>query len=140
MPVAAAVASARAVQADAGKAKARLSRAHVDIDATRADVGRLAGQVAGLAAIEKPGLFASGNKRQSHKLRKQNAERARALAAEADRIAAMSGSLSDIGALEANLSRLRSLRSQVSELLAGSNAALKALAKPDKKADATDKK
>ena len=140
VPVAAAVASARAVQADAGKAKARLSRAHVDIDATRADVGRLAGQVAGLAAIEKPGLFASGNKRQSHKLRKQNAERARALAAEADRIAAMSGSLSDIGALEANLSRLRSLRSQVSELLAGSNAALKALAKPDKKADATDKK
>ena len=140
VPVAAAVASARAAQADVSKVKARLSRAHVDIEATRADVGRLAGQVAALTTVEKPGLFAGGNKKQSFKVRKQNADRARALAAEADRIAAMSGSLSDIGALEANLSRLRSLRSQVSELLAGSNAALKALAKPDKKSDATDKK
>jgi TolB-like protein len=139
-PVAAAVASARAAEAEANKLKARLSRAHAEIDTTRADVGRLAGQVAGLAAIEKPGLFASGNKKQSHKLRKANAERARALAAEADRLAASSASLNDIGALEANLSRLRSLRSQVSELLAGSNAALKALEKPDKKAAPTDKK
>ena len=140
VPVAAAVASARAAQADASKAKARLSSARVEIEATRADVGRLAGQVAGLAAIEKPGLFASGTKRQSHKLRKQNADRARALAAEADRIAATSGPLSDLGALEANLARLRSLKSQVSELLAGSNAALKSAAKPDKKSDASDKK
>ena len=96
-------------------------------------------QVAGLAAIEKPGLFASGAKRQSYKLRKENAERTRALAADADRIAATSSPASEFGELGASLSRLQSLKSQVANLLASSNAALKSGAKTDDKAKATDK-
>ena len=140
MSVGAAVASARAAAADTDRLKERLSRTHAEIEAARADVGRLAGQVAGLATIEKPGLFASGTKKQSFKLRKDNAEKARTLAAEADRIAATSGSVNDPGQLQASLTRLQSLRSQASSLLASSNAVLKAKGKADDKAGAPDKK
>ena len=136
-PVGAAV---RAAEADTSRLKERLSRTHVEIEAVRADVGRLVGQVAGLAAIEKPGLFASGTKKQSYKLRKDNAERSRSLAAEADRIAATSGPVNDLGQLQASLTRLQSLRSQASSLLASSNAALKSAGKADDKAGAPDKK
>ena len=136
-PVGAAV---RAAEADTDRLKERLSRTHLEIEAVRADVGRLVGQVAGLAAIEKPGLFASGTKKQSYKLRKDNAERSRTLAAEADRIAATSGPVNDLGQLQASLTRLQSLRSQASSLLASSNAALKAKGKADDKEGAPDKK
>ncbi len=136
-PVGAAV---RAAEADTDRLKERLSRTHAEIETVRAEVGRLVGQVAGLAAIEKPGLFASGTKKQSYKLRKDNAERSRTLAAEADRIAASSGPVSDPGQLQASLARLQSLRSQASSLLASSNAALKAKGKADDKAAAPDKK
>ena len=140
-PVGAAV---RAAEADTDRLKERLSRTHVEIEAVRADVGRLVGQVAGLAAIEKPGLFASGTKKQAYKLRKDNAERSRTLAAEADRIAATSGPVNDLGQLQASLTRLQSLRSQASSLLASSNAALKSKGKAednaDDKAGAPDKK
>ena len=138
--IASASASARAAAADTDKLKARIASSHVEIEAARADVSRLAGQVAGLATIEKPGLFASGTKRQSFKLRKDNAVRARALAAEADRIAAASSSISDAGELGAILARVQGLKSQAASLLAASNAALKAAAKPDDKAKAPDKK
>ena len=134
MPVAAAVATARAsAAADTNKLKDRLARSHAEIESARGDVGRLVGQIAGLATVEKPGLFASGTKRQSFKLRKDNAERARALAAEADRIAATSGSFNEPGALDASLSRMQGLRSQAAGLLAASSAALKSAAKPDDK-------
>ncbi len=138
--VAPAIASARSAAADTDRLKERLARAHVEIETARGDVGRLAGQVAGLATAEKPGLFASGTKRQSFKLRKDNAERARALAAEADRLAASSASVSDAGELAAVLARVRNLKSQVATLLAASNAALKAAAKPDDKTKAPDSK
>ena len=81
--------------------------------------------------MEKPGLFASGTKRQSFKLRKENAERGHALAADADRIAASSSSASESGELGASLLRLQSLKSQAANLLASSSAALKSAAKPD---------
>ena len=139
-PVSSAVASARGAAADTDKLKERLARSHIDIATAQADVGRLVGQVAGLAALEKPGLFASGAKRQSHKLRKENAERARALSADADRIASTSSAVSDLGELGASLSRLLGLKSQLANLLASSNAALKSGAKPDDQAKATDKK
>lgn len=139
-PVTAAVASARAAAADTSRLKEQLARSHMAIETTHADVGRLAGQVAGLATVEKPGLFASGTKRQSYKLRKENADRARALAADADRIAASSSAVSDAGELGSSLSRLQSLRSQIAGLLASSNAALKSAAKPDDKAKESDKK
>ena len=140
LPVTAAVAAARASTADADKLKERLSRSHAEIETARADVGRLAGQVAGLATVEKPGLFASGTKKQSYKLRKQNADQSRALAAEADQIAASSGSVNDAGQLQASLSRLQSLKSQVASLLAASNAALKSGGKADEKPAAPSKK
>ena len=140
LPVSSAVASASAAKANTDKLKQNLARAHVEIEGARAEVGRLSGQVAGLAALEKPGLFASGTKRQSYKLRKDNAERARALAADADRIAATSGPVNEAGELGARLSRLQSLRGQAASLLASSNAALKSAAKPDDKAKAPDKK
>lgn len=124
-PIAAAVASARSAEADVGRQKERLARSHVEIENVRGEIGRLSGQVTGLTAIEKPGLFASGSKRQSYRLRKDNADRARALAAEADRTAAAAGSLNDAAGLEATLARLRGLRSQVSSLLSASSAALK---------------
>ena len=139
-PVTAAVASARAAAADTSRLKEQLARSHMAIETAHADVGRLAGQVAGLAAIEKPGLFASGAKRQSYKLRKDNAEHARALVADADRIAASSSALNDAGALGSSLARLQSLRSQAAGLLASSTAALKSAAKPDDKANGPDKK
>ena len=139
-PVTAAIASARASTADADKLKERLARSHAEIESARADVGRLAGQVAGLATIEKPGLFASGTKKQSYKLRKDNAERARALAADADRIAVTSGPVTQPGELAASLSRLQSLRSQAAGLLSASTAALKSGGKTEDKAGAADKK
>ena len=139
-PITPAIASARAAAADTDRLKERLARSHIEIEAARGDVGRLAGLVAGVAALEKPGLFASGAKRQSFKLRKENAERARALAAEADRIAASSSSVSDAAALGASLSRIQGLKSQLAGLLAASNAALKSGAKPDDKAKVPDKK
>ena len=139
-PVTPAIASARAAAAETDRLKERLARSHVEIETARGDVGRLAGQVAGLATVEKPGLFSSGAKRQSFKLRKENADRARALAAEADRIAATSSSVSQPGELAAILARLQGLKSQAANLLATSNAALKSAAKPDDKAKPTDKK
>ena len=140
LPVSAAVASASAAKANTDRLKQNLARSHGEIDTARADIGRLAGQVAGLALVEKPGLFASGTKRQSYKLRKDNAERARALAADADRIAAASGPVNEPGQLGANLSRLQSLKGQVAALLASSSAALKSAAKPDDKPGAPVKK
>ena len=141
LPVAAAVATARAAAVtDTNRLKDRLARSRFEIESARGDVSRLAGQIAGLAQAEKPGLFASGTKRQSYKLRKDNAERARALAAEADRVAAMSGSVSEPGALDANLSRMQGLKSQAAALLGASSAALKSAAKPDDKAGAPAKK
>ena len=139
-PVTPAIASARAAAAETDRLKERLARSHVEIETARGDVGRLAGQVAGLATVEKPGLFSSGAKRQSFKLRKENADRARALAAEADRIAATSSAVSQPGELAAILARLQGLKSQAANLLATSNAALKSAAKPDDKAKPTDKK
>ena len=133
-PVSPAVASARAAGADTNKLKERLARSRAEIEAARADIGRLASQIAGFTAMEKPGLFASGTKRQSFKLRKENAERAHALAADADRIAASSSSASESGELGASLLRLQSLKSQAANLLASSSAALKSAAKPDDQA------
>lgn len=124
-PVAAAVASARSAEADVGRQKERLASSHVEIENVRGEIGRLSGRVAGLATLEKPGLFASGAKRQSYKLRNDNADRARALVAEADRTAAAAGSLNDAAGLEVTLARLRNLRGQVSSLLSASSAALK---------------
>jgi TolB-like protein len=138
-PVAAAVASARAAEADVGRQKQRLARARVEIENVRGEIGRLSGRVSGLAAIEKPGLFASGAKRQSYKQRKDNAEQARALAAEADRAAAAAGSQNDAVGLEGRLARLRSLRGQVSNLLSASNAALRARGGNEDKAKADTK-
>lgn len=134
------VATARAAAADTDRLTQSLARSHAEIEAVRADVGRLAGQVAGLATIEKPGLFASGTKKQSYKLRKDNAEKARSLAAEADGIAAASGSVNDPKQLQASLTRLQNLRSQASSLLASSNAALKSKGKADQEAVSSDKK
>ncbi len=140
LSVAPAIASARAAEAEVGKVKERLARSRVEIENARTEVGRLSGQVAGLATIEKPGLFASNAKRQSYKLRKDNAARSRALAAEADRLAAQSAAASELGDLKSSLSRLQSLKSQTAELLAASNAALKTGAEPESKATAPAKK
>ena len=139
-PITAAVASARAAAADTDRLKERLTRSRGEIETARGEIGRLAAQVAGLAGLEKPGLFASGAKRQSYKLRKDNAERARALAADADRIAASSSSSGEAGELGASLARIQGLRSQLAGLLAASNAALKSAAKPDDKPKVPDKK
>ncbi|MFC0588206.1 TIR domain-containing protein [Novosphingobium aquiterrae] len=156
VPVAAAVASAKAsavnvasaaasasaaAAADSAKMQNRLSLARVDIDTARTEVARLSSQIAGLTQLEKPGLFASGTKRQSMKLRKDNADRARALASEADQIAAQAKAMQDANALSASLARVRGLRSQASTLLASSTAALKSAASaPDPKATETPKK
>ena len=140
LPVAPAVASARAAEAEVGKLKERLTRSRAEIETARVEVGRLAGQVAGLALIQKPGLFASSTRRQSYKLRKDNADRSRALVVESDRIATNSGSLNELGELKASLERLRSLKSQAAELLAASNAALKSAAEPESKAVTPAKK
>ncbi|MFM5886035.1 MAG: TIR domain-containing protein [Novosphingobium sp.] len=155
VPVAAAVASAKSsavnvasaaasasasAAADSARMQNRLSLARVDIDTARTEVARLSSQIAGLTQVEKPGLFASGAKRQSMKLRKDNADRARALAAEAEQIAAQAHALQDPAGLSASLARVRGLRSQASTLLASSNAALKTAALPDeKKTDAPKK-
>lgn len=131
VPISAVVASARAanVVADAAvntaKMQNRLSKMRVEIEGARGEVMRLSGQVTSLAQVEKAGLFASGAKRQSHKLRKDNADRARALAAEADRVAASAGSSEDLTVLNANLARVRGLSSQVGALLVSSKGALK---------------
>ena len=135
-PITPAVASARAAAADTDRLKERLTRSHGAIETARGEIGRIAAQVAGLAGLEKPGLFASGTKRQSYKLRKDNADRARALAADADRIAASSSSVSEADELGASLMRIQSLKSQLANLLASSSAALKSAAKPDDKAKA----
>ncbi len=139
-PVAPAVASARSAEAETGKLQGRLSRSRTEIETARVEAGRLSGQVAGFAAIEKPGLFASTARRQSFKLRKDNAERARALGAEADRIAVQASSVNDLGTLQATLSRLQSLKGQLSDLAAASSAALKSGAEPEKKDAAAVKK
>lgn len=148
VPVSAAVASARTAAAaavadaaaDTAKMQNRLSKVRVDIQNTRAEVARLYSQVAGMTQVEKAGLFASGTKRQSHKLRKDNADRARALVTEADQILTQSASVQDVSSLDASLARMRGLRSQASTLLASSTAALKAApATPSESASATAK-
>ena len=134
VPVSAAVASARTAAAtavavaavDTAKMQNRLSKVRVDIQNTRGEVAKLYSQVAGMTQVEKAGLFASGAKRQSHKLRKDNADRARALVTEADQILTQSAAVQDVASLENSLARMRGLRTQASSLLASSTAALKA--------------
>jgi hypothetical protein len=134
VPVSAAVASARTAAAtavavaaaDTAKMQNRLSKVRVDIQNTRGEVAKLYSQVAGMTQVEKAGLFASGAKRQSHKLRKDNADRARVLVTEADQILTQSAAVQDVASLENSLARMRGLRSQASTLLASSTAALKA--------------
>ncbi|WP_296680708.1 TIR domain-containing protein [Novosphingobium sp.] len=120
--------------ADTAKAQNRLSSMRAELGNVRSELARLSSQAAGMTQVEKPGLFASGAKRQSHKLRKDNADRVRALLAEADQIVGASNGVTDPGMLASSVSRLNGLKSQASGLVASSNAALKsAAAAPDDK-------
>lgn len=143
--VTSAIASAKnavaAAAANTAKAQNRLSMMRVDMGNARSELAHLYSQAAGMTQVEKAGLFASGAKRQSHKLRKDNADRVRALLSEADQILVSSSSVTDPAALTAGLSRIRGLKGQAASLVASSNAALKsAAAAPDDKQSGTAKK
>lgn len=127
--------------ADTAKAQNRLSKMRVDLGNARSELAQLYSHAAGMTQVEKAGLVASGAKRQSHKLRKDNADRVRALLSEAGQILVLSSSVTDPAALTAGLRRIRGLKSQAVSLVASSSAALKsAAAAPDDKQSGTAKK
>ncbi|PKB14426.1 TolB-like protein [Novosphingobium kunmingense] len=143
--VAAAIAGAKtavaAAAADTAKAQNRLSLMRAQLGSIRSEVAQMSSQAVGMTQVEKPGLFASGAKRQSHKLRKDNADRVRALLTEADSILTASHGITDPSMLTSSVSRMQGLRSQAAGLIASSSAALKtAASSPDDKASASPKK
>ncbi len=133
--IASANASAKAIvanaAADTAKAQNKLSMMRVDLGNARSELAHIYTQAAGMAQQEKAGLFASGSKRQSAKLRKDNADRIKALLGEADQIVGASQGVSDPGALSASLSRIRGLKSQAASMVAASSASLKNAGAPE---------